>query len=124
MLAPLYDKHPPPHPNSCIPAAPTPVSLIHLSKEEVAKSIASFLCGSTAGPDVLYPPISEGHDGQNYRLCMFLHMGSLRLLTKFINLVLKGWVAPTEGSSLWSLSNCTDKEGRQSETDYSGEHIV
>ena len=83
-LASLQDKHPSPHPNSCIPAAPTPASLIHIPEEEVPNAIMSFPFGSAAGPDRLCPQhlkdmMAKTIGGSSSRL--------LTALTKFFNLM-------------------------------------
>ena len=56
-LSSLQQKHPSPHPDSCIPPLPQdPVAhTVSMSMEEVAKAIRLFLNGSAGGPDGLRP---------------------------------------------------------------------
>lgn len=54
-LAALQSKHPPPHPNSCIPPPPEHVPTIQVSEKEIARAISTFSNGSSDGPDGLRP---------------------------------------------------------------------
>ena len=55
-VAALQSKHPPPHPETCIPPAPNSFTLDPpLLEEEVARAIHSFLNGSAGDPDGLRP---------------------------------------------------------------------
>ena len=87
-LAALRAKHPPPHPDSCIPSPPEePFSSPPVSEVEVRQAILSFPNGSAGGPDGLRPQhlkdltgTSAGRGGKDL----------LRALTSLINLVLAG----------------------------------
>ena len=53
----IKEKHPPPHPDSSCPPAPSEEDSmpIKVSVEEVSRAICSFPCGSAGGPDGLRP---------------------------------------------------------------------
>ena len=92
-LAALRSKHPPPHPNSCIPPVPEEFApAIQVSEEEIAHAISSFPNGSSGGPDGLRPQhlkdlISTSAERGGREL--------LRALTSFVNLVLDGKTPPS-----------------------------
>ena len=92
-LAALRSKHPPPHPNSCIPPVPEELApTILVSKEEIAHAISSFPNGSSGEPDGLRPQhlknlISTSAERGGREL--------LRALTSFVNLVLDGKTPPS-----------------------------
>ena len=92
-LAALRSKHPPPHPNSCIPPVPEEFApAIQVSEEEIAHAISSFPNGSSGGPDGLRPQhlkdlISTSAERGGREL--------LRALTSFGNLVLDGKTPPS-----------------------------
>ena len=88
-LTALKEKHPPPHPDSNIPTAPSEEDStpIKVSVEEVSRAIRSFPCGSAGGPDGLRPQhlkdmTSTSAKGGGPLL--------LEALTAFVNLVLEG----------------------------------
>ena len=88
-LTALKEKHPPPHPGSNIPTAPSEEDStpIKVSIEEVSRAIRSFPCGSAGGPDGLRPQhlkdmTSTSAEGGGPLL--------LEALTAFVNLVLEG----------------------------------
>ena len=87
-LAALHQKHPPPHPDSCLPPPPEDCSLTPLILEEaVATAIRSFPNGSAGGPDGLSPQhlkdmIGTSAQGGGPAL--------LRALTSLINIILQG----------------------------------
>ena len=92
-LGALRSKHPPPHPDSCIPPPPEEQApTILVSEKEVARVISSFPNGSAGGPDGLRPQnlkdltsTSAERGGREL----------LRALTSFVNFVLEGKTPPS-----------------------------
>ena len=93
-LSALQQKHPSPHPNSCIPPLPqdSVAHTVSVSVEEVAKAIRSFPNGSAGGPDGLRPQhlkdmVGLSTTGGGHAL--------LSALTSFLSLVLAGRTPPS-----------------------------
>ena len=93
-LSALQQKHPTPHPDSCIPPLPqdSVAHTVSVSVEEVAKAIRSFPNGSAGGPDGLRPQhlkdmVGPSTAGGGHAL--------LSALTSFLSLVLAGRTPPS-----------------------------
>ena len=93
-LSTLQQKHPSPHPNTCIPPLPqdSVAHTVSMSVEEVAKAIRSFPNGSAGGPDGLRPQhlkdmVGLSTTGRGHSL--------LSALATFLSLVLAGKTPPS-----------------------------
>ena len=93
-LSALQQKHPSPHPDSCIPPLPqgSVAHTVSVSVEEVAKAIRSFPNGSAGGPDGLRPQhlkdmVGPSTAGGGHVL--------LSALASFLSLVLAGRTPPS-----------------------------
>ena len=96
-VAALQLKHPPPHPETCIPPEPNSFTLDPpLLEEEIARAIRSFPNGSAGGPDGLCSQhlkdlISASAERGGKEL--------LSALTHFVNLVVNGRTPPAVRST-------------------------
>ena len=103
-LSSLQSKHPPLHPDSCMPASPSEVDstgALHLNEAQIRKAISSFPAGSAGGLDRLLPQhlkdmISKSSGDGGYQL--------LTSVTCLCNKMLKGDIPPDITSALYGAS--------------------
>ena len=102
----LEKKHPPPHPETCLPDGPVSLLSFTVSKKDVRKMIKSFRSGSSGGVDGLTPQHLKDISGEGFvlgdKVCE-------TLATFYNNIIFRGLV-PSEvlevyyGANLFGLA--------------------
>jgi hypothetical protein len=97
----LREKHPLPHPDTCLPPFQQSDGPILLDPEEITKAVFAFPSGSACGPDGIYPQILKDLVSPSLGEVAVTFTASL---TRFVNLVLLGDV-PMEARQFFFGAN-------------------